>query len=496
MSTHSTPLKHHVRHPLAHTDDERMTKGAPLFVNDIHSRLNRTRVARLAAPDTLEGLRSEVTRAREEGQSISVAGGRHAMGGQQFAQGSVLLDTSRLSRVLRFDRARRLLEVEAGIRWPELIDYTRRAQSGRARQLGIVQKQTGADRLSLGGALAANVHGRGLTLKPFVSDVESFVLVNADGAALRCSREENAELFRLVIGGYGLFGVVYSVTLRLAPRRRLERVVELVRLADLHRLFEARIAAGYLYGDFQFATDPRSAEFLRTGIFSCYRPTGDDDATHADEDDAAHRELSPADWRELLYLAHADRRRAFEVYSRHYLATSGQRYWSDTHQLSVYLDDYHRELDARLNAPEPGSEMISELYVPRERLAAFMETVRADFRRNSAELVYGTVRLIERDDETFLAWARDSYACIVFNLHVRHTPSGRAKARRDFRLLIERAVEHGGNYYLTYHRWATRRQLLRCYPQMPDFLRRKRRHDPAELFQSDWYRHHKKTVGS
>ena len=36
--------------------------------------------------------------------------------------------------------------------------------------VGIVQKQTGADRLTIGGALAANIHGRGLRLQPFVAD--------------------------------------------------------------------------------------------------------------------------------------------------------------------------------------------------------------------------------------------------------------------------------------------------------------------------------------
>ncbi len=49
-------------------------------------------------------------------------------------------------------------------------------QKGRARQWGIVQKQTGADRLTLGGALGANIHGRGLKLRPFIGDVEAFSL--------------------------------------------------------------------------------------------------------------------------------------------------------------------------------------------------------------------------------------------------------------------------------------------------------------------------------
>jgi hypothetical protein len=50
---------------------------------------------------------------------------------------------------------------------------------------------------------------------------------------------------------------------------------------------------------------------------------------------------------------------------------------------------------------------------------------------------------------------------------------------------------HGRSYYLTYHRWATRRHVETCYPQCAEFLRLKKQYDPRELFQSDWYRHYK-----
>ena len=92
-------------------------------------------------------------------------------------------------------------------------------------------------------------------------------------------------------------------------------------------------------------------------------------------------------------------------------------------------------------------------------------------------------------DETFLAWARQRYACVVLNLHVDHHPAGLAAARRQFRGLIDLARARGGTYFLTYHRWATREQLDACHPQLPAFLRRKLAHDPAERFQSEWYRH-------
>ncbi|HWT02761.1 MAG TPA: FAD-binding oxidoreductase [Pyrinomonadaceae bacterium] len=465
-------------------------RAAGRVVNDVHSGLNRTRVRSIVRPDSIEAVRAVVREARAAGRAVSVAGGRHAMGGQQFGSDALLLDTSRLGRVLRFDPARREVEVEAGIQWPELVNRLIELQRGSPRQLGIIQKQTGADRLSVGGALAANIHGRGLKLKPFVNDIESFVLVDAESNVLRCSRRENPELFRLAVGGYGLFGVVASVTLRLAPRRKLRRVVRLIDLSDLMPAFDERVASGFLYGDFQFMTDSASAGFLRRGVFSCYEPAPDDAGEMP-----IHKELSAGEWKQLLYLAHADRRRAFETYASHYLSTDGQLYWSDTHQLSVYLDDYHRELDGRLGATHRGSEMITEVYVPRAELARFMEATRADFRARGTELIYGTIRLIEKDDESFLAWAGERYACVVFNLHVEHTRAGVERARGDFRRLIDRAAGHGGSYYLTYHRWATREQVLACYPQFPEFLRLKKCYDPAETFQSDWYRHYKTLFG-
>jgi FAD/FMN-containing dehydrogenase len=203
---------------------------------------------------------------------------------------------------------------------------------------------------------------------------------------------------------------------------------------------------------------------------------------------AEQKELSEAHWRELYYFSHADTRRAYEAYTSYYLSTSGQRYWSDTGQLSVYIDDYHAELDRRLGASHKGTEMISELYVPRPALPAFLAAVRADFRQHDVRLIYGTIRLIERDDESFLAWAREPWACVVVNLHVEHTRRGVEDAAVAFRRLIDLSLKRSGSFYLTYHRWTTARQLLAAYPQLPAFLDAKRAHDPDGLLQSDWYR--------
>jgi len=409
------------------------------------------------------------------------------MGTQQFGTGTLLVDMTGMNRVLNLDSERGIVDVEAGIEWPALLDYLTRAQAGREKQWGIVQKQTGADRLSIGGALASNVHGRGLKFKPIIDQVDSFTLIDQSGATLRCSRDENPELFRLVIGGYGLFGIVTSVRLRLWERKKVQRIVEIRSTTDIMDSFEQRIADGYLYGDFQFATDSNRDSFLRRGVFSCYRPV--DPATPLTENPTR---FHPADWARLTYYSHKYKRRAFEVYTKRYLATSGQVYWSDSQLSAAYVDNYHEELDRKLGAKVKATEMITEIYVPRNSLASFMEDARVVLREQNANVIYGTVRLIEKDDESFLCWARESFACVIFNLHVTHDPTGLDSAATAFRSLIDLGIKYGGSYYLTYHRFATRTQVEACYPRFKEFLALKLKYDRSEIFQSDWYRHYKR----
>ena len=454
-------------------------------VNDVQSRLNATRVERIVRPTTVDEIAAALRAVRRERGSVCVAGGRHAMGGQQFARGRVLLDMTGFGGVVGFDREAGTIEVEAGIEWPELIDYLYSEQGRSARAWGIRDKQTGVDRVSIGGSLSANVHGRGLTFPPIIVDVESFEIMDADGEVRHCSRDENAELFSLAIGGYGLFGLITRVKLRLARRRKVVRVVEMIPVAELIGRVEQRIEAGFLYGDCQYATDLEGEAEFHPGVFSCYRPVGDETPIEENQ-----RVLSGSEWAELYRLARTDKKRAFERYSEYYMSTSGQVYWSDRHQLVGNFDGYREAVD-----PSRGTEMITEVYVSKDEFIPFMSRCREDFVEHGVDMTYGTIRFIEADLESYLPWAREASVCIICNLHVVHTRAGIAKAAADFRRIIDRAIEFGGRYYLTYHRWAERAQVEACYPQLVDFLRLKRKYDPGEMFQSEWYQHYKALFG-
>lgn len=471
-----------------------------LLLNDVHSRLNATQVAAVVKPSDVAQLQQALQQARATGLKVSVAGGRHAMGGQQFAQAGLHIDTSGLCAVLYSDAERGLLHIQAGADWPCIISASHALAAPASTGPGdgahpgwaIRQKQTGVDTVSLGGSIAANAHGRGLRMQPLAQDIEDLTLLDAAGRLQRCSRTENTELFSLVTGGYGLFGVVVSATLRLVRRQKLQRWVDVLDLQDALSAAQRRADMGAVYGDFQFVIDPQDPGFLQRGVLACYLPVADDTPL---SDGTA--DLSGDAWLKLLKLAHEDKSTAFKLYAQHYVGTHGRVYWSDTMQLSTYIPSYadylaqHGSPGPATPTPTPESLVIGEHYVPREQLLSFLAQAAQALRDLGSEVIYGTIRIIERDTTSFLPWASDDFACVIFNLRTPHTDEGRQRTTQAFRALVDISSQLGGSFFLTYHRYATAAQVERCYPRFRHWLELKKKHDPEELFCSDWYRHYR-----
>lgn len=411
------------------------------------------------------------------------------MGGQQFLTAGVLLDTSQFNQVVDFNHIGGQITVEAGMLWGDLVASLECLNQQHKCNWSILQKPTGADDISIGGSLASNIHGRVLGKKPFIADIERFTAIMADGTRQTASRTENAELFSLAVGGYGMFCFVEEVTIRLTKSTKLMRKVELTDSGNLIDRLSQLQSEGATYGDFQFCIDSSAESFLTNGILSTYHPVADHTVGNTN-----NVKLSEDNWRELLRLAHVDKQKAFNSYSNHYQRTNGQIYSSETFQLSLYVPDYHDSLDdichsthSRHSTLTKGSEMITELYVPKNRLHEFLETSKAALKNQCADVIYGTVRLIEKDDESFLAWAKEDFACVIFNLHVQHDQISILRSKNSFRTLIEIALTMGGSYYLTYHRYASKQQLMQAYPQFQTFIDKKIAYDPSGRFRSNWF---------
>jgi FAD/FMN-containing dehydrogenase len=455
------------------------------LVNDVHTGWNPTWVDRVEQPASAADVQALIKAARKHGKIISVSGSRHATGGQQFAAHSVLVDMRGMNRIRDLDTKSGVLSVEGGIEWPELIQGYIKAQNA-APAWGIRQKQGGGDRMTIAGALSANAHGHCLGTPPIVSDVEWIEIARADKALQKCSRTQDKELFSLAIGGYGLFGIITAVGLRLVPRRKVRRSVETHTLAEVIPLVEKRAANGSAFGYFQYSIDETSLEFMRTGVLTTYETVGDDTPLGG-----ASTDIDEAQLASLLELAHKDRRSAYAHYAKFELSKNGNVEWSDLHQLSSYPSGYHKTVYRHLGDDSQGADLIWEFYVPRSELIAFLEEARRALLKSETPLIYGTVRFIEQDRDSFLAWAKKRYACVIFTPHYSGGASAIRKAGEHYRQLAQGATKRGGSFYLTYNHFAARSDMDAAYPQFAEFLQLKRKYDPAELFQSEWYRHYR-----
>ena len=135
------------------------------------------------------------------------------------------LDASGLDCVLRADDERRLLEVQGGMTWTALAVCL-----GQAGERLTAWGACPGLPATVGHAVSADAAGPDGA--PSSVCVESVTLVTVDGELRRVDRETPARLFQLVVGGQGVFGLIYSVTLRLdALRQAAERAVPAIELA-------------------------------------------------------------------------------------------------------------------------------------------------------------------------------------------------------------------------------------------------------------------------
>jgi decaprenylphospho-beta-D-ribofuranose 2-oxidase len=143
------------------------------------------------------------------GQLIARGMGR-AYGDAAIGQ-NFTVPTLGLNRLRSFDAATGLLRVEAGVSIADVLATF----APRGYFFPVVP---GTKFITVGGAIAADVHGKNHHLDGgFVNGVEDFRLVTSGGESLTCSRKVNPQLFAATAGGMGLTGIIVEATLRLRP---------------------------------------------------------------------------------------------------------------------------------------------------------------------------------------------------------------------------------------------------------------------------------------
>ncbi|MBI5937659.1 MAG: FAD-binding oxidoreductase [Betaproteobacteria bacterium] len=160
------------------------------------------------------------------------------------AAGSAVLATE-FNRFLAFDPERSVVRVEPGVTLGELFEFA-------STHNLVPPVLAGHPRITVGGAIAMNIHGKNqFRLGNFGNHVHRLTLYHPAHGELECSPNDNAELFRLTIGGFGLTGHVISADIALTPLAGTAMAIERHRTGNLidaaQQLQDLSRRADYLY---------------------------------------------------------------------------------------------------------------------------------------------------------------------------------------------------------------------------------------------------------
>lgn len=143
-----------------------------------------------------------------------------------------IFSTKRLNKFISFDHINGILECEAGVLLSEILEVI-------VPQGYFLNVTPGTKLISVGGAIAADVHGKNHHADGCFSEcVVSFKLMDENGKILTCSREENADKFWSTIGGMGLTGIILSSKFRLKNIETAYIKQESIKADNLDEIFQ------------------------------------------------------------------------------------------------------------------------------------------------------------------------------------------------------------------------------------------------------------------
>ena len=452
-------------------------------VNDA-SCLDETAVYGVVGISSEADVQKSLAYAREHGLKVSVAGVKHSMGGHAFAKGNVVLDMTRFSDI-RLHEDRSTVTVQSGATWHDIQNVIHPKYAIHAMQ--------STDIFTVGGSISVNAHGMDHQAGAVENTIVSMRVMLADGSVRTLSRTNNVDMYDLVVGGYGLFGVILDAELRLAPNDLYEserRVIEYTEFPDLFEEIENDPGVGLTYT--HLSTSPYGS-FLREGIVYLYKKT---DTTVVENEIPPLGEISMVRLRRFVMNVSKyggvfqSLRWLSEKYvepmlescsiSRNQAISSGEAC------LVARNEPMHDSVPYLQNSLKGETDILHEYFIPRRSITAFIDGLRDVMRENEANLLNASIRAVNRE-RGVLSYAPEEAFSVVLYINQSTDADGNENMRRVTSELIDLAIDLDGRFFLPYQLHYTGEQLRASYPNIEVFFALKRAYDPGELLTNTWY---------
>ena len=411
-------------------------------------------------------LRRAISDAEADGRPLNVGAARHSMGGQAIPRDGHAITYDNGS--VELDAATGVMQVHAGARWSQVITALDPAGFGPK----VMQSNND---FGVAATFCVNAHGWPVKMGPMGATVRSFEMVLPKGDVVTCSRTQNADLFGMTMGGYGLTGAITKMEVEVAANQRLIPEFEEMPARNFGTRFIDALndaAVSMAYG----RLNVDRANFFEEALMITYRPTTD------------QSDLPPAGGSGF----------ASKVASRVYRAQLGNermkrlRWWTET-DVGPALAGGEATRNSLINEPvvtlddrnPDRTDILHEYFISPDRFADFVDVCRAVIPASFQEFLNVTLRYVGADSDSWLAYAPVPRIAAVMSFSQEMTARAEADMARMTRALIDGITDIGGSYYLPYRPHATMPQLARAYPRAQAFAAAKRVLDPNLIFRNN-----------
>jgi decaprenylphospho-beta-D-ribofuranose 2-oxidase len=160
-------------------------------------------------PNRVEEICEIFQLAEKEGLTVTARGAGRSYNDAALNGGGIMLDLSGVNRILEWDPASGVVRCEPGVTLEQLW----KCVEPQGWWPPVV---SGTMKTTLGGCLAANIHGKNNYQKgPIGEHVLEFSAILPTGESITCTPEVNADLFYAMISGLGMLGVFTSITMQM-----------------------------------------------------------------------------------------------------------------------------------------------------------------------------------------------------------------------------------------------------------------------------------------
>ena len=450
-------------------------------INDA-SCLNKTEIYGVVEVHSVDDVARTLAFARDNKLSVTTAGVRHSMGGQAFRKGGVVLDMRGFNRIVLNESARSVT-VQPGATWHDIQTALHPRFAVRAMQ--------STDIFSVGGSISVNAHGMDHQAGALAKSIKSMQVMLADGSLRTASPTENRELFDLVVGGYGLFGVIVEAELDIADNLVYQTGRRVMDYREFPALFANDIEkdpnVGLMYG--HLSTAPST--FLRELLLYTYTRVDGPDFKRAPLGEVSGTKLRRLTinlskqgslFQELKWLSE----KHIEPRMESCTVTRAQAIGSAEACLVSRNDPMHDSVPYLRNALPDDTDILHEYFIPRTQFVPFVDGLRKVLTDNKTNLLNASVRIVHQE-QNFLTYSAEPAFSLVLYINQTTDEDGNRRMKKATEELIDLTIAHKGRFFLPYQLYYSRDQLQRSYPQIDDFFAAKRKYDPGEVFTNTFY---------